>query len=138
MRSLRTLIKLHKQTLDQLRRALAVLESQKAQLQQAIVRLKEELQHELALAGKTPELGAFFGDFAKRVRAREEALVMEIRKLDEQMNELREKIRIEFGEQKKYEIALEQRMQARRAKQNKLEQELLDEIALQQHGRKES
>ncbi len=135
MKGLSTLIKLHKRDLDVLRKKMVVLESQRSQLEQLIQRLQDELTQEIALAGKTPEMGAFFGDFAKRIKTRQEQIRKEIQALDRKMNVLREEIATAFGELKKYEIALENAKKKKVAAQNRLDTIVLDEIASQQHQR---
>lgn len=137
MKSLTTLIKLHKRTLDELRRKLGNIELQKTELQQTSAKLHEELLSEMELAKKQTEMSAFFGDFAQRIKNRQAQLAQEITALDKQMEKLREEISIAFGELKKYEIALENAKQSQRAEQNRKETIILDEIAAQQHRRKQ-
>jgi len=136
MKGLTTLIKLHKRTLDELRRAMMSLESQKAQLLKLSVKLKDELVQEIKLASKSPELGNFFGDFSKRMQMRQEEIAGEVRSLDKQIGELNAKISEAFSELKKFEIALENAKQrAEEAERNK-ETIQMDEIAGQQFRRK--
>jgi flagellar export protein FliJ len=133
MKGLATLIKLHKRTLDELRRSMASLENQKEQLLLLSRTLQEELKKEMELAAKTPEMRGFFGDFAKRMRVRQEKIAAEIKELDKQMDKLRGEIAEAFSELKKYEIAEENaRLRAAEAASRKETIEL-DEIAGQQH-----
>ncbi len=137
MKGLTTLIKLSKRTLDELRRKMTALENQKAQLEQAIINLKLEVEMEMATAAKRPEMGAFFGGFTKRMKQREFDLRAEIAKIEKQMEVLAEEITIAYAELKKYEIALENAQAREREKMARRETELLDEIAGQQHYRKQ-
>ncbi len=136
MKGLTTLIKLHKRQLDGLRRRMATLENQKTQLENLIKRLQDELARELVLAGKTPEMGNFFGDFAKRIRNRQEQVTKEIAELEKKIVALKEEIAIAFGEMKKFEIALENAKRRQREEANRKETIQLDEIAGQQFNRK--
>lgn len=136
MKGLNTLIKLHKRRLDGLRRRMAALENQKAQLEALIQRLQDELAREIVLAGKTPEMGNFFGDFAKRIRTRQEQVTKEIAEVEKKIIALKDEIAVEFGEMKKFEIALENAKRREREAANRKETILLDEIASQQFGRR--
>jgi flagellar protein FliJ len=138
MKTLDTLIRLHKRTLDELRRNMVSLENQKSQLQQAIANLQKDLDKEMVLAGKQPELSNFFGEFAKRIKTRQETLHGEIRSLDVKITELNSKIFEAFTELKKYEIAKENAKQRAREAENRKETILLDEIATQQFLKKQS
>ena len=137
MKGLLTLIKLSKRALDELRRKLGSLENQKAQLQQAIINLKNEVEGEMQAAIAQPEMAPYFGEYSKRARAREADLQKEIAKIDKEMNTLRDTIASAFAEQKKYEIALENHKQREKEKQARRETEMMDEIAGQQHLRKQ-
>jgi flagellar export protein FliJ len=136
MKTLDTLIRLHKRTLDGLRRQMVELETQKSQLQQAIINLQKELDSEVALAGKQPEMANFFGEFAKRIKTRQENLRQEIRALDAKITELNKEIFDAFAELKKYEIAKENAKQRAREEEKRKETLMLDEIAAQQYQRK--
>lgn len=137
MKGLTTLIKLSKRQLDELRRKLGGLENQKSELQKASAKLSQELQHEIEMAGKTPEMAGFFAGFAQRIKNRQQQIGKEIAALDKQMDQLRDEITVAFGEQKKYEIALENAKQRKREEQNRKETLLLDEVAAQQHNKKQ-
>ena len=136
MKGLKTLIKLNKRTLDDLRRKMGALENQKNQLLLLSKTLHEELVREMELATKTPEMQNFFGDFAKRIKNRQTEIAKEVQALDKQMDALRAEISEAFSELKKYEIALENaNLRLAQAEQRKETIEL-DEIASQQHIRK--
>jgi chromosome segregation ATPase len=141
MKSFDTLIRLHKRTLDELRRQMVSLETQKQQLEFAIERLQQELENEVRLAGEvtreTPEMANFFGEFAKRIKLRQDLLREEICTLDAQILKLNEEIFDAFTELKKMEIARDNAKQ--RAKENAARKEAidLDDIAVQQYIRKQ-
>ncbi|MDE3060615.1 MAG: flagellar FliJ family protein [Pseudomonadota bacterium] len=136
MKGLATLIKLSKRRLDELRRKMALLESQKSQLKQVIAALKEELAMEMQLAEKQPEIAHFYGDFAKRMQKRQAEVESEIVSIDKQMEKLAGEMAEAFSELKKFEIAAEN--ERKRIKKEKARREtiLLDEIAGQQHRRR--
>ena len=136
MKGLNTLIKLHRRTLDELRRKMVSLENQKAQLLQASDKLNEELAAEIRMASKTPEMGQFFGGFSNRIKKRQAELAAEVQKLDKQMETLNVEIREAFAEVKKYEIALENAKQRIAAEGERRETIAMDEMAGQQFRRK--
>lgn len=138
MKGINTLIKLSKRKLDELRRQMVQLENQKEQLRQTSMKLQQELENEIALAGRQPEMGNFFGGFAKRIQMRQQEIAAEIKKLEQQMAKLAEQITAAFGELKKYEIARDNAKQRAQAEQNRKDTILLDEIASQQHSRKQT
>lgn len=137
MKGLATLIKLHKRTLDGLRRQMGALEGQKAALLKLSAKLYQDLEDEMRLAGSQPEMAHFFGDFAQRMKKKQEDIATEVKKLDQQMAKLTDKIAIEFSELKKYEIALDNAKKRKQEEEKRRETILLDEMASQQHRRKQ-
>lgn len=136
MKGLATLIKLHRRTLDDLRRKMGSLESQKTQLQQASANLQKELELEMHQAKKQAELSGFFGGFAKRIQKRQGEIADEIRSLDKQMAKLNEEIIEAFAELKKFEIAQENAKRRAEEEERRKEVILMDEVAAVQHRRK--
>lgn len=136
MKTLDTLIRLHKRTLDELRRNMVSLENQKSQLQQAIINMQKELDKEMVLASKQPEMANFFGEFAKRIRNRQDNLRQEISALDVKITALNKEIFEAFTELKKYEVAKENAKQRMREEEKRKETLVLDEIAAQQYQKK--
>ncbi len=135
-KALKTLIKLHKRTLDELRRKITSLERQKEQLLEASAKLEEELQFEIDLGTQQPEMAPFFGDFAKRIKARQEKLAEEVLLINEQIEKLKAEMTVAFGELKKFEIA-KTNADKRAAKEAAHKETIaLDEMAGQQHRRK--
>jgi len=136
MKSLKTLIRIHRRQLDDLRREMANFEAQRDRLIQGIQALQAELEREIQLAEEMVGLGNFFGNFAGRIRNRQEVLGQEVKKLDIEIIKLSQKIAAIFSEVKKYEIALENRIKAMKAEENRKETQMLDEVGLQQFRRK--
>jgi hypothetical protein len=136
MKGLDTLIKLHKRTLDELRRQIGVLENQKQQLLDTSKKLAEDLIHEMRMASEKPEMAQFYTGFSKRIQERQKTIALEVRKLDQQIAKLTDEARIAFGEVKKYEIA---KANAEKRKQKEIARKetiMLDEIAGNQDRRK--
>jgi flagellar FliJ protein len=137
MKGLDTLIKLHQRTLDELRRQIALLENQKQQLLELSKKLSAELKNEVAVANTQSELSQFFGGFAKRIQTRQQGIAEEVKSLDKKISVLTDSARVAFGEVKKYEIA-KANAEKRKAKEvARKETAALDEIAGNQHRRKQ-
>ncbi|MEZ5690840.1 MAG: flagellar FliJ family protein [Rickettsiales bacterium] len=136
MKKYNTLIRLHKRKLDALRRQVGDLEGQKAQLHKSIDSLRAEMKKEMELAGTQPEMANFFGQFAGRIKARQDEIYQEIKELDKKIFELNNQIIAIFQEMKKYEIAKENAIMKQKEKEKRKETIELDEIAAQQFTRK--
>jgi len=136
MKGLTTLIKLHKRTLDELRRKMSTLENEKDQLQQASLNLRKELENEMQVAKKQAQMSGFFGGFAKRIQKRQEEIAEETRELDKKMAKLNDEIIEAFAELKKIEIALENAKRRAAEEERRKETVLMDEIAGQQFRQK--
>jgi flagellar export protein FliJ len=138
MKGLKTLIKLNRRKLDELRRRMGILENQKNQLLAQSARLSKELEQEIAMASQKPEMGQFFGGFAKRIQSRQENIAAEVRKLDQQMAALRDEIANAYTDVKKFEIAEENARKREEVEQNRKETIILDDIAAQQYTRRQT
>jgi len=129
MKGIETLIRLSKRTLDELRKKQVVLETEKAKLLQAIQKLGNEMQSEMKVAEKSPEMGSFFGGFAKRIKGRQATLYEEVQKVDVKLSALSEEIMVAFADLKKYEIARDNAKARLKAEVARKETIMMDEIA---------
>lgn len=136
-KSLATLIKLHKRELDLLRRRLTNLEIQKNALIALSVKLAEELENEINLAASQVEMSNFFGNYADRIRDRQDTIRQEVLALNKQILAMQAEIAESFSELKKYEIALENRRRAEREEMARKETIQLDDLGIAQFIRKE-
>ncbi len=135
MKALKTLIRLQRRTLNELRKQLGSYERQRAVLVQASVKLAEELHNEIELATALPEMGSFFGNFSRRIQDRQEFLSAEVRKIDIEAEKVRQQILEAFSETKKYEIALDNWNKEQVAEATRKDTIALDEIGMQQYRR---
>lgn len=135
MKTLRTLIRFKKQQLDELRRRMGALENQRQQFINRSEGLRKEMLKELELAKGQPEMAAFFGNFAERIRLKQEEITLELMKLEEKMAKLTEQIREGFSEQKKLEVVQDRRLVVEREQQRRHENAQLDEQGEQRHRR---
>lgn len=135
MKSLKTLIKIHKHELDGLRRDMVSMEGERGRLEGAVRRLQQELLDEAKKASASPDLSRYFGNFAKRIRQRQQQLREEILKVQKRIDTLREKIAVAFSEVKKYEIALQNAQRREEHEALRKENIAMDELAGQQFQR---
>ena len=137
MKGLNTLIKLHKRKLDELRRKMVLLEKQKDDLERASRKLQQELEDEMKLASAQADMSQFFAGFSKRIQNRQAEIAKEVRMIDRQIAKLNDDIAAEFGELKKFEIAKQNAEKRAADAQTRRDTLALDEIASQQHRRKQ-
>ncbi len=133
IKSFDTLIKLHKRRIDIIRREVRTLEEQRAQLVALSTALYEELAKEVELSTSDARMAGFFGAYSERVRKRQEAIALEIIRIDAAIEAKAAAIREEFAEQKKYEIAKQNALLRQAVKERTLAQSRFDEIANQQY-----
>ena len=135
MKTLTTLIRLSKRTLDELRKKQVALENQKTQLHEVIKRLAGELAAEQKVAAETPEMGNFYGGFAKRIQNKQNDIREEIKKIDADLAKLSEDIMVAFSDLKKYEIALDNKKARAKAEESRKETIAMDEVAATRYTR---
>ena len=135
MRGLNTLIKLHKRQMDLLRRKLSDLERQRDRMLEALALIEQELKMEIELASKLPEMGNFFGDFAARIKQRQQKIHFEMELLDGTINEVRDEIALGFSELKKFELAKEAMLKRKKEEEARKEQIMMDELGSAQFMR---
>lgn len=137
MKGIETLIRLSKRSLDELRKKQAALEKEKDKFVQGIKKLEQEMQKEIKLAAKTPEMATFYGGFAKRIKHRQAEYNEEVKKVEVKLLALSEEIRNAYADLKKYEIARDNAKARQKAEEARKETIMLDEIAGHQFARKE-
>lgn len=135
LKTLNTLIRLHKRQIDLLRREMLILEDERRQLQELSGRLELEHEKEAQLAAESPDYGSFFEPYSLNVKNRRTQIAREVTRLDAEIEARLESIRNEFGEQKKFEIAREQMKKRMDAKDRQRLQQRFDEIGAQQYLR---
>lgn len=137
MKTLITLIRLKKEDVEKLQKELANIQERQRKLQDEHDFLTAELERESEMATKFPESAMAFGLFAKKTLDRQKILMKNIQMLQVAIDKKRDELLIEFGEQKKFEIALEQRQLAELNEAKRREAIKMDEVALRGYSRKE-
>ncbi len=133
MKHYRSLIKLKKREVDGLRKQMGRLAEQRAILEQLMENLKEELTEEVQTAGDIVDMGVFFGDYSESIKLKQEKVEEQTQSIDTQMDAISDKMMIAYGEQKKFELALQAKLAELAEKQKKKEQDYLDELAATRH-----
>lgn len=136
MRALATLIRLHKQALDDNRARLAGLESERAALYARAERLDAEYESEARVAAASYEAGQAFPAFADRVSAERRALDREIASLDESIDEAGEAVAAAYRDLKKYEVTRDRRERRQKDAEARRDRAHLDEVGLTIHRRR--
>ncbi len=133
MKHYRSLIKLKKREVDGLRKQMGRLAEQRAILEKLMENLKEELTEEVQTAGDIVDMGVFFGDYSESIKLKQEKVEEQTQSIDTQMDAISDKMMIAYGEQKKFELALQAKLAELAEKQKKKEQDYLDELAATRH-----
>jgi len=137
MKTLRTLIRLKKEDVEKLQKELSAIQQRQRILQDEHDYLTQELEKEANMASQFPEVAGSFGLFVKKTLDRQKILMKNIQLLQNAIDKKRDELLVEYGEQKKFEIALEQRQLAELNEAKRREVIRMDEVASRGHSRKE-
>lgn len=137
MKSALTLMKIKQQSLDDLKRKVAVLENKKADIERTIDQLTKRLEDELRAAETMPDMTQFFGDFSSHIKKRQDQLRQMAKRTEIEIEKLAEQVRALFREIKSYEQVYKNWQKAEAKKQADREQATLDDVALQGYIRRE-
>lgn len=135
MKSLKSLIRLHRHRVDERRRQLKDLESMREQFLAAAASLNEALAAEGAVASAAPETAFTYGDYATSVRERRDKLFTSIEEVDGQITAAREALSEAYQDLKKYEITQANRDRVAAVRAARIEQATLDEVGLNMYRR---
>jgi tRNA U34 5-carboxymethylaminomethyl modifying enzyme MnmG/GidA len=138
MKSFKTLIKLQKTFVDEQRQQLMRLLDHLEQIERLIVQLEMIKAHEKAAAAKDVVARFTYGAFLKGVIVKGRALEKNRQMTEMAIRAAREKLAELFEEQKRYEIAEEQRLEKEAKEERRLETLELDEIGGTRHERKKA
>jgi flagellar export protein FliJ len=138
MKTLKTLIRLKKDEVDELKKQLAEMENRQQVLKDEHRDLGLALEREAEFASNFPESLQAFADFTKKTLKRQEALMHTIEAMQKAIDKKRDELQEAFGELKKFEIVLEQRQLALFEEAKKRESKLMDDVAIRGFMRKDS
>jgi flagellar biosynthesis chaperone FliJ len=127
MKTLKTLIKLNKNKLDVILKKLEYIESEKLRLEQKQRSLEDEAESEVKKHSGTPY--AYMLDrYMQSSRNIIKRIEVQIHQHSLEIEFLRQNLKVQYAELKKFEIALERQKQVELEKQRKLEAKTLDEF----------
>ena len=135
MKGLDTLIRLHRQRLDEKRVGRVDLEARRAALVALADGLERELEAERRTAAESLEARHTFGAYAERMTARQRAVAGEIATVDDALAKADDELAAAFQELKRYEISRDARAMRDRDALARRERMQLDEIGADQHRR---
>ena len=128
MKTLDTLIRVHKQVLDEKRVRLAAIEIERDRLHTAIDGLATEFAAEKAAAASSLDAARTFPAYAVGIRKRQQEYEQAIADLAPQVAQAAEAVAEAYRELKKYEISRELRLERENALEARREQARLDEV----------
>ena len=136
-KGLHTLIRINQWEVDQQRRGLGNLLGTLAGLKGNLQGIEEEVIREQGLAQTSPEeAGLFYGSYAKTVIERRHQLNATLAQMEVQIAAAREELNAAYRELKKFEVAQHNRDMYETQEFARREQEILDELGLEAHRRK--
>ncbi|NMM46365.1 flagellar export protein FliJ [Rhodospirillaceae bacterium KN72] len=135
--TLDTLVRLAGRSVDNARRALQVLLAEEDRINADYAALAERIESESEMVRAKPEFGSQFGSFMVWAKDRREKLDAEMRELVPKIDTVRDALADAFAEQKKYEIAKQNRDEAEAADEKRKEGIAMDEMGLNAFRRKD-
>ena len=137
--NIKNLIRLHEWNVDEKRRKLGELLRLQGELEDQMKQLEADLIEQQKAAAADPTLaGLTYGAFAKQVIQRRENLQDSIDQMEFVIGHAQDELSDAYQELKKYETVESNRQRRFEREQNRREQIMLDEVALNQHRRKKS
>ncbi len=134
MKHYKTLIKLKQKEIDNLTKQIGNLRQQRAILEQVIDHLQTELEQEIASAGALVQLGAFFGDYSDANQKKQLDVLEKIYVIDQNIDAVTDKMMVIYGEKKKFEIAMQRKIEELAYLANLREQQFMDELSITRYS----
>jgi len=136
MSVLRRLVRYRRHLLDEKRRELRELEERAAAIDKAIADLDDNVVAEQRFGRRSTDAFNGYGSFARAALDRRAALLERLSEANAAVDRARDELLDMFAEAKRYEIGLEQQLEAERQERERQSQGALDEAALNQHRRR--
>lgn len=133
-----TLIKLQKLSVDEQRQVLARLQDALEKIEHRIAELEIQKTRESLAVAQNPDARSTYGAFLQGVATKGRGLERERKAAAHAVDQARAKLSELFEEQKRYEIAEEQRIEAEIKEEQRQERIELDEIGGTVHERNRS
>jgi flagellar FliJ protein len=136
MNGLNQLLRLQKWTLDEKRRQAADLVALIERLQSDIAKLDEEVAREIEVARTDLEASRHLPPYRDMMAKRRERLEQSVADVTLELDRVRDEIAESYGDIKKTEQTIENRLERKRQAVARREQSETDEMGLEQHRRK--
>jgi len=136
MSVLRRLVRYRRHLLDEKRRELRELEERAAAVDAAIADLDANLVAEQRFGKRATDAFSPYGSFARASLERRAGLLERLSQANAEVDRARDELLDMFAEAKRYEIGLEQQLEAERQELERRAQGALDEAALNLHRRR--
>ncbi|GAA0601811.1 flagellar FliJ family protein [Caenispirillum bisanense] len=136
-KGLHGVIRLHKWTVDEKRRALGQLLQREEEILRFQRLLQEELLREQTLARQDVTLAMAFGQYLKLYSRRRDALAQALVEVRQRIDAARQDLAEAFLDLKTYELTQASRDRQEKLERDRKEQAMLDEIGLTLHRRRE-
>ncbi|MFN7186095.1 MAG: hypothetical protein ACK5ZH_03435 [Alphaproteobacteria bacterium] len=138
MKSLPILMRVKQRELDALKRQQATLEKRRDDLLAAVDSLTDQLVQELKAAEALPDMAHFFGGFSASIKARQEVMHAQIRRLEGELDKLAIQLAEKFSEFKKLDLAHAAWLKREAEKVRQREQQEMDEVGIRGYVRKDA
>ncbi len=137
MKNLKTLVRLHKNNLDGILKQISALRRHQLSIEDQLANLLKEVAIESEKYAST-EYGFVLDQYMVGARAKKELYQTNILRLDLEIQQAQIALREEYGELKKFEIALRNRVEEARDKLESEESKELDEIGIMRHEKSDA
>ncbi len=136
MKSIKTLIKLYRRILDEKRIELVKEQEFRDEVEEILLKQRAEMNEEKNLAGSSFEASFSYAPYFQRATKKEEKIISVIKQQDQKIEAISDEIFNLFGEVKRYEIISDIKEKEQEKEENRQEQIILDEVAINTHIRK--
>lgn len=136
MKTLKTLIKLYKNVLDENRKALTELENHKEGLERSLSKLYAALLKEQEFLADNPQLSFLYANYSKGVKDKELILRQDLEAIEQTIIIARDRLAESFANLKRYELALDKKMAEKKIEDDRKESIMMDEISTNGYIRK--
>ncbi len=134
MKGLETLIKMQQREIDILRKQIMQLEQDRVRAHAQITQINQQITRESQANEASVGFLDMFANFLGRMEGRKVNLNRQIESIEQRRAVIENRLREQFAELKKYEIARDNRLAEEQAALEKQMQSMLDEIAIQRYN----
>jgi flagellar protein FliJ len=138
MKTLNTLIKVKRKELDEKRILAGQLEGRMQNLKDGIVSIDRQVEEQRAFVIENNSIASAFPAYLKRCKYAQTMMNLEISKINQDLDVLKELIFEGFSELKRFEIVRDRRLQKMKDEQSRREDIAFDEMGINIHMKNQS